>query len=349
MTYSSLNEIPSLPGRYRLHLPVATELSGMEVGINAIVHVGASDGPTLTTLSGLHGNEWLQLDFFRALDAEVDHGQLKGRLILIPVANAVAFGSLTRNILDDSDAPDMNRLFPVGPRPQNGLAEQLAAVLAHEVLAQSNALLDFHLGIWGSTLGSSIVGTDYSDESISAASFELALVFGVPLVFAVKMMSVFPGPRSAQSYSGEVLKIPSCGSFLGGAGFDRDLEEEWAQRNLQGIRNVMIHMGMMSGETEKPSRYLVYDMVQRINPKNGGYLVPIRDRDEFGREVEEGELLGYILSPFSLEPIEELRSPMDGYLAYWARRYPVRVGDWAFSVVPKDHLGTRWIEAELES
>src|SRR5690606_28620093 len=157
--------------------------------IYAIVHQGAGEGPTLTALSGLHGNEWLQLDFFRALDAEIDHARLNGRVILIPIANAVAFGSLTRNILDDSDAPDMNRLFPVGPRQQNGLAEQLAAVLAHEVLAHSNALLDFHLGIWGSTLGSTIIGTDYSDDAISAASYELAIAFGVPLVFAVKMRS----------------------------------------------------------------------------------------------------------------------------------------------------------------
>lgn len=344
MIYSRLSDVPTTPGRHRLRLPVATEMSGMEVAIDAIVHQGFGKGPTLTALSGLHGNEWLQLDFFRAIDGEVDHSLLNGRLILIPIANAVAFGSLTRNILDDSDAPDMNRLFPVGPRPQNGLAEQLAAVLAREVLAHSDALLDFHLGIWGSTLGSSIVGTDYSDGAISAASHELALVFGVPLVFAVKMMSVFPGPRGVQAYVGEVLKIPSCGSFLGGAGFDRDLEEEWATANLQGIRNVMVHLGMTSGEIVRPRRYLVYDTVQRVNPRNGGYLVPVNDRDTFGREVAAGELLGRVLSPFSLETIEELRSPMDGYLAYWARRYPVRVGDWAFSVVPKDHPGTRWVE-----
>ncbi len=346
MIYSTLSEVPTAPGRYRLRLPVAIEMSGMDVGIDAIVHQGASEGPTLTALSGLHGNEWLQLDFFRALDAEIDHSSLRGRVILIPIANAVAFGSLTRNILDDSDAPDMNRLFPVTPRPQNGLAEQLASVLAHEVLAHTSALLDFHLGIWGSTLGSSIIGTDYSDDAISTASYELALAFGVPLVFAVKMMSVFPGPRGAQAYVGEVLKIPSCGSFLGGAGFDKDLEAQWAHGNLQGIRNVMVHLGMTDGEVVRPKRFLVYDTVQRVNPKNGGYLVPERDRDEFGREVAAGELLGRVLSPFSLETIEELRSPMDGYLAYWARNYPVRVGDWAFSIVPKDHPGTRWVEVD---
>jgi uncharacterized protein len=342
MTYNSLADVPPTAGRHLLRLHVAYEMSGMPVGIDVIVHQGATPGPTLTLLSGLHGNEWLQIEFFRALDSQLDHAALRGRVLMIPVANAVAFGSLSRNIRDDADAPDMNRVFPVTPRPQNGLAEQLAAKLANEVLAHSDALLDFHLGIWGSTLASTIVGTDFSDPAITAAGRELSKVFGVPLVFETKMMSVFPDPRAAQAYVGEVLKIPSCGSFHGGAGFDADLEDGWMGTNLRGIRNVMRHLGMEDGPIETPERYLVYDTVQRVNPRNGGYLVPERRRDTFGREVVAGELLGRVISPFTLETIEELRAPMDGYLAYWARNYPVRPGDWCFSVVPRDHANTRW-------
>ena len=45
-----------------------------------------------------------------------------------------------------------------------GLSEQIAVTLAEEVFSQTDYLLDFHLGIWGSALGSTIVGVDYSDE-----------------------------------------------------------------------------------------------------------------------------------------------------------------------------------------
>jgi len=326
-------------------MPVARDLSGRNVGLDVIVHQGAEPGPTLTVLSGLHGDEWLHLEFFGRLDSEIDHAALRGRVLLVPVANAAAFANLARNVLHEADAPDMNRVFPVTPRPQNGLPEQLAAKLAHEVLARSDALLDFHLGIWGSTLASSIVGTDFSDARVSAESQELALVFGLPLVYQAKMMSVFPGPRAAQAYTGEILKIPSCGSFHGGAGFDSDLEDSWMDANYRGIRNVMRHLGMEEGAIERPKRYLVYETVQRINPRNGGYLKPERRRDTFGREVQAGELLGKVISPFTFETIEELRAPVGGYLGYWARNYPVHPGDWAFAVVPRDHAGTRWIEA----
>jgi predicted deacylase len=344
-----LTELPTgrlAPGRHRLRLPVTTALSGMDVAVDAIVHEGVADGPTLTLLAGVHGNEWQHLFFFQRLDEELPRLGFRGRVVLVPMANALAFGTLSRNIRDDSDAPDVNRLFPGGARPQIGLAEQIATVIADGLLRHSDALLDFHLGIWGSTLGSTIVGSDLTDESVRQRSQALAKAYGVPLVFQTRMLGVFPGPRAAQAYVAEVLKIPSCGSFLGGAGFAEDLEDGWTEANHRGVINVMRSLDMLDGEPELPERYLVYESIQRVNPRKGGLLVPVNRRDTFGREVREGELLGHVLSPFSLEPIEELRSPMDGYLGYWARSYPVHPGDWAFAVVPADHPGTRWVSAE---
>lgn len=339
----SLAEVGARPGRTHLRIPVTTALNGAPVSVDAIVHQGAGDGPTLTLLAGVHGNEWQHLDFFMRLDRELPALGFSGRVIFVPMANAVAFGTLSRNIRDDSDAPDVNRLFPGGARPQNGLAEQIATVVADEILAHSNAFLDFHLGIWGATLGSIIVGTDFSSEGVQAQADAMALAYGVPLVFRTRMMSVFPGARAASAYAGETLGIPSIGSFLGGAGFDRALEDEWSAGNHRGVLNVMRHLGMLEDAPELPEKYLVYDVIQRVNPRNGGLLVPARPSDEFGREVRQGELLGHVVSAFTLEPIEELRAPCDGYLGYWARSYPLHPGDWAFAVIPADHAATAWL------
>lgn len=342
---TNISDIPFKPGRTPVRLPVTTALNGMDVNIDVIVHDGDSRGPTLTLQAGLHGNEWQHLDFFMRLDRDLPKLRFSGRVVLLPMVNAVAFGTLTRNIQDDSDAPDANRLFPGGPRPQVGLAEQIATVLAEGVLKHTDYMLDFHLGIWGSTLGSTIVGSDLTDEGVRSASRALAKAYGVPLVFNTKMLSVFPGPRAAQAYVGEVLRIPSCGSMLGGAGFAEDLEDGWTDANYQGVLNVLRSLDMLEGEPKLPERYLIYENVQRVNPRRGGLLVPVNRRDDFGRVVTAGELLGRVVSPFTLEPIEDLVAPMDGFLAYWARSYPVNPGDWAFAVVPRDHPGTRWVSA----
>src|SRR5690606_40589647 len=111
---------------------------------------------------------------------------------------------------------------------------------------------------------------DLTDEGVRSASRALAKAYGVPLVFNTKMLSVFPGPRAAQAYVGEVLRIPSCGSMLGGAGFAEDLEDGWTDANYQGVLNVLRSLDMLEGEPTLPERYLIYESVQRVNPRRGG-------------------------------------------------------------------------------
>jgi predicted deacylase len=346
--YASLADVPDRPGKYLARIPVTKDLNGMDVVVWSHVLVGQNSGPILTLLSGLHGDEWLHLQFFLHFVEELSVDRLSGTVIVVPIANSVAFGSLSRCVRDDSDSPDANRAFPGGTgRKFNWLADQIAAKIATEILPATDYLFDFHLGIWGVTMGSSTVGTDYSSEEVNRKSFELSLAFGTPLIMAGRRIGHWPGPKSSQSYAGEVLGIPASGSMLGGAGFDRSLEKAWMNSNLQGVHNIMIHLGMMDGSLQLPDQYLVYSTVQRINPNVGGLLVPVSPVDKFGREMKKDELLGHIVSPFTLEVIEELRVPMDGYLAYWPRSYPVRPGDWAFAVIPKDHTETRWIENPL--
>lgn len=343
--FTRLSDFPAKPGTYRARLPVTTDLSDAEIAIWVHALVGAKPGPTLLLLSGTHGNEWGHLSFFSRVVAEFDAGAVRGRVLVVPFANSVSLGQLTRSVPDDSDMPDVNRAFPGKGRKFTWIAEQIATVLADEVIAASDVLVEFHLGIWGSALGSSIVGTGYTRPDVNERSRDLALVFGIPLVFETPVTTGFPGPRSGLGYAGEIRGIPCFGSMLGGAGFDREEESTWATANLRGIRNVMIRLGMLQGSLEMPDRYLLYGTVHRVNPRTGGLVVPEQPTDKFGREVVKGELLGRVLSPYRLETIEELRAPFDGYLAYRCRTYPVRPGDWTFGVIPRDDSGTRWVDA----
>jgi predicted deacylase len=341
--YQSLKDVPHVPGKHLVRIPVTTDMNGMEVVIWSHLIIGAKDGPRLTLLSGLHGNEWLHLEFFRRFVQDCNPDELSGTVVVVPMANVVAFGQLSRSVPDDSDNADANRSFPGKGRRFTWLAEQIATQIATEILQESDYMLDFHSGLWGATMGSSIVGIDYSDPEIVAKSQDLSYAFGNPLVFTARMVNRFPGPRSSQGYAGEVLGIPCCGSMLGGAGFDRDQEETWHRMNLRGIQNVMAHVGMLEDRLHLPEQYLTYEMVHRINPRVGGLLEPVHEVETFGRELQAGELLGRVISPFTFEVLEELTVPTDGYLAYWARMYPLRPGDWAYGVIPVDHPGTHWV------
>ena len=341
--HQSLQAFPTEPGHHLVRLPVTTDLDGHDVGIAMHILVGARPGPTLTLLSGVHGNEWGHIEFLHRFVRDFDPSVVAGSVRVIPTANAPALGALSRAVPDDSDQPDVNRSFPGEGRRFTWLAEQIATTIAEQALPGSNALLEFHVGIWGSAMGSSIIASDYSDASVQERTWGLARAFGTPLIFATRAVSSFPGPRSLLGYAGERLNIPTCGSMLGGAGFNRPLELSWQEANLAGIRNVMAHLAMTSTESSGRVRHLVYETVHRVNPRCGGLLIPERNPEEFGREVVAGETLGVVVSPYSLEVIEPLTAPFDGFLAYWARDYPVRPGDWAFGVIPADHPGTRFL------
>jgi uncharacterized protein len=340
-TYERLADVPSAPGRYVVRIPVTVDLSGLDVAIWTHALVGDRPGPTLLLLSGAHGNEWGHIEFMHRFVRDFDPAGVSGTVLVVPQANQPALGALTRAVPDDSDQPDVNRSYPGEGRRFTWLAEQIATALATTVIARSNAVLEFHLGIWGSAMGSSIVGNDYTDERVRQGCMDLALIFGVPLIFATRAVSGFPGPRSLLGYAGERAGVPTSGSMIGGTGFERPLEQRWQQANEKGIANVMAYMGMVDGQPDMPDSYLVYETVQRVNPRVGGLLLPARPTEEFGREVRAGEVLGHVVSPYTLDVIETLEVPMDGFLAYWSRDYPVHPGDWAFGVIPTDHPGTR--------
>src|SRR5688572_1405427 len=96
--FARLSDVPVKPGAYRVRLPVTTDLSDAEVAIWVHALVGAKPGPTLLLLSGTHGNEWGHLSFFSRFVSEFDPAVVRGRVLVVPFANSVSLGQLTRSV-----------------------------------------------------------------------------------------------------------------------------------------------------------------------------------------------------------------------------------------------------------
>ena len=324
-----------------LTMKVTTDLDGGDINLPVHVVVGARSGPTLALFSTLHGSEWLPIDVTRRIMQKTQPSDIAGTILAVPVGNPVAFGNyLNRNTRDESDNADLNRVFP---GQFTWIAEQISSKLANEVMAKSDCLIDLHWGIWGSTLGAVMYGTDFPDPEVVRKCEEIAKVFGYPCIHRGKAVTVFPGPRSSMGYFGGVLGKPCIGVELGGAGFDEAIEERWINMNITGVENVMKHLKMLKGEPILPDKYLVWDKRWRVNPTVAGILVPKIPANSLMREVKKGDLLGQVVSPYSFQVLEELKSPGNGILFMSARMYPVRPGDWAFAVIDTDDKGTQWV------
>lgn len=323
--------------RASFQAPVTVDLDGNNISVHIHVLAGARPGPTLALLATAHGSEWQNIEVIRRILERLDPSEMNGNLIAVPVSNPVAFGRLTRSTPDESDNADLNRAYP---GQHTWIADQLAATITHQVLEQADALLDFHGGMWGAIQGAVMCGTDYPDREVSQRSHALAKAFGWPCICADKMLSRFS--KTSLGYFGGVLGRPCIGPEIGGTGFDRSLEETWIKAKLDGTINVMKHLGILDGEFPMPKRVLVYNKRWRVNPSRGGYLLPAVEPERLLTEVQKGELLARIISPYTLKEIERLEAPGHGILSSCTRARPVRPGDWAFGVADLEDPTTRW-------
>ncbi|MGQ0568844.1 MAG: succinylglutamate desuccinylase/aspartoacylase family protein [Armatimonadota bacterium] len=330
--------------RSQVRVPVLTDLDGSEIALHIHAVVGARPGPVLAMHAALHGSEWQSAEIIRRVLEGLDPMEMAGAVLAVPVGNPVALASLTRNVRDESDSSDLNRAFG---NEQNWLVYQLARALATHLLAHASALMDFHCGLWGAAMGSVTCGRDFKDPSVSERGFLMARAFGLPHVRRADLATRFPGPKSAVGYAGQALGIPGIISEVGGAGFDPQLEEAWLQTNVRGVRGVLQQLGILPGRPPMPDRVMVFERVQRVNPSIGGMLEPFFPPDGImTREVQAGELLGRVWSPYTFDVVEELRAPIRGLVDMVARPYPVRPGDWAYLMVDLNHSGTRSLGAD---
>ncbi len=324
-----------------VRLPVAHDLTGAVDLITQVV-AGRHDGPTLLLLSMLHGNEWFSALIVREVLARLDPASLKGAVIGVPVANAPAFLTGSRCILDDADEPDANRTFG---GPYQWLSNQLTRVIADELFAVSSALIDYHVGGWGTTMADVSYVTDYSKPELAGRSRALAEAYGFPVVHALQIFSGLRGPRTSLGHAGERFGIPGIVAEVGGLGWGERQESAWLEQNVQGTLGVMRELRMLDGPAPRLDRYLHFHDYWRVGPKSGGYLEPLVGLDRQLAEVSKGDLLARVTDPLTFDMLDEIRSPGRGVIFYACRPHMVRPGGWAFGVANLEDDRTKWIES----
>ena len=107
-----------------------------------VVH-GASDGPVLALIAGIHGYEYPPITALQTMRTQVDPATLSGTIILVHIANMPAF--LGRTIYySPVDGKNLNRMFPGDP--DGSISQRIAHILTTEVIDQANYLVDLHAG-----------------------------------------------------------------------------------------------------------------------------------------------------------------------------------------------------------
>ncbi|MHB9131841.1 MAG: succinylglutamate desuccinylase/aspartoacylase family protein [Armatimonadota bacterium] len=265
------------------------------VKVRIPVHIvnGVQDGPTLYVQACQHGTELNGWEAARQLLDAVTPDRLCGRLIVVAMANPIAFQARLHGY--PAESYNMNRVWP-GKRDGAFMPERLAALLWESLIADADAVVDFHC--WG-------------DVSIPMAWTTPGMrrwveAFGTPYVFEMDINRATPMLQNACHDTGK----PYCAVEM--------IPQDWINLSsvplgFNGATNLMRYLGMIDGDMVFPPErfFFKHGPIDHL-PVNtcGGMWVPAPGKATM---VQQGQLLGRVYDWESLRVLEEITSPVDGF------------------------------------
>jgi predicted deacylase len=259
---------------------------------------GASDGPRLTLIAGVHGCEYSSIAaatrFMRSLDTDA----LSGSIVCVPIVSLESFRRRSPFVVP-VDGKNLNRSFPGDP--SGSYTDALAWAIRTELLEPADAVIDLHGGDLVEALEPfSIFETDPSEA--------LALAFGLP--YATR----------AQSPSGMTTSAARGPAIIAEAGGIGQLMPDAVDMLVAGVERALGWLGMLPDAD--PSSVRMLGEHRFVYGRTAGWW---EGAVTVGASVRAGEPLGVIKDLFG-DVVEEVSSPQDG-VVLWQTTSPAVSAD----------------------
>ncbi|PMR73235.1 N(2)-acetyl-L-2,4-diaminobutanoate deacetylase DoeB [Billgrantia endophytica] len=298
-----------------LKLPISHDESAWGAVMIPVTVVKNGAGPTALLTGGNHGDEYEGITTLLKLASELEAGEVSGRVIIVPMMNAPA--AMAGRRTSPMDGGNLNRSFPGDP--DGTVTERIADYFTRVMTPMCDVVLDLHSG--GRTLDIIPFGASHVLENPEQQrqALEGAKAFGAPyamMMFELDAAALFDTAVESQ---GKVF----VATELGGGGTSTPESLAITER---GVRNFLIHFGLVQGEVEMPAEPQVYldmpDASCYVQSEHSGLLELTL---ALGDEVEKGQVIArvYDMTRSGTPPVE-YRAGRSGILA--ARRFPAQVG-----------------------
>ena len=311
------------PGQARsgyLAVPGATD---GQAQIPVTVINGAARGPALAIIAGNHGYEYPPILAAQRLAAGISPQKLKGRVVIVHVANVPSF--LKRTIYySPVDQQNLNRVYP--GKIDGTLSERIAYVITKEVIEKTDYLVDLHCGDGNESLRPYSYWNPIGNPKVDEEAKQLAMVFGLNNIVIDRSRPTNPKEAKYCSNTAMTLGKPSLTIESGGMGVSTDEEEIAAIE--RGVQNMMRHLKMTDGKVEMPASITWYDPAEvlyfpaNLQEKAGLFFPKVKKT----QMVEKGALLGTVTDYFGKQ-VYELRSPFAGEVLYIINTPPISAGE----------------------
>jgi N2-acetyl-L-2,4-diaminobutanoate deacetylase len=299
-----------------LRLPYSRDDSAWGSVMIPMTHAKNGKGPTALLTGANHGDEYEGPVALMDLATALDPALICGRIMIVPAMNYPAFRNATRT--SPIDKGNLNRSFP--GKPDGTVTEKIADYFTRVLLPMADIAVDIHAG--GRTLDFVPFACAHRlpDKKQEKACVAAMKAFNAP--YSMMLLEI----DSTGMYDSAVENVGKVfvSTELGGGGSSSARSNAIAKR---GIRNVLIHAGILKGEiSRRPT--VTLDM-----PSGDCFTFSEHDglfeiSTDLGEKVSKGAVIAKVWPPerTGVEPIP-YRAKLDGILA--ARHFPglIKTGD----------------------
>ena len=301
-----------------------------QVQVPIVVVNGRDDGPILYLHAGSHGQETIySVETLRRLCAALDPARLKGAVIAVPLANLLAHQFATRVAPHYAAregvafAGDVHKLWPGDAK--GSMTQRIVHFLWTDIVRQADSAIDLH-AVGEPGIAFTFMYRGGKRDALGTPAWEKTL--DMARAFGVTMVTTAPNPLTL---AGACLDVGKP-AFMIEMTKSRMLDEATVAAALRGIRNVMVHLGMVEGSIE-PQRDIavvpgVHPTLPTIRAEHGGF---IRFEVECGTFLPAGTVIARTHDVFGNE-VEAIAMPADGYVMTfppqsWVGNQAVATGD----------------------
>ena len=311
------------------HDPVTHDATDRELGrfpsgrdVSVTVHrYEGGPGPTAFVQAAQHGIELNGSAALRRLHARLLDADIAGSVIVVPVANPLAFDHRSYLTPESYDAfnSNFNRIWP---GDEDGSFQERLAANLWPLVETVDAAVDLHTGMPEMLEHVRFGAADDDARALGEA-------FGTEFLLAdtdVGGGDDFAGKfRVAAAAAG----VPAITAELSNS---RTVQRPAVETGVEGVWNVLRELGVVAEPTAAtPEQRLLHDDAPRVIAGASG-LFELRADLGVGDEVAEGEALGGVFDPSSFERLETITASADGVIYSAARGGVVVTGERVVSV-----------------
>jgi predicted deacylase len=291
---------------------------GPDAGVHipvAVMH-GAWPGPVLTVVAGVHGTEYASIVAAERLIDRVDPTDVTGTLVIVPVANVLAFEHKAMHV-NPADGKNLNRVFP--GRADGTQSERIAYALTR-LVEKSDMLVDMHGGDLDESLRPYTYWTRGGNERVDATSREMALAFGIDHII---LATDRPRDPAASRYLDNTAITRGKATITVEAGYAGRVAPDDVDLLVNGCLSVMRQFKMLPGRPTPVDRPVWIDSVRSVTSEHTGIFYPSVQRGAF---VEQGMKIGSITDLLGRR-LAEPRSPASGIVLFVNALPSIRRGE----------------------